>query len=97
MLDAGQQELESEGLSSTTATLIRLVKELSGAYLAENLLSSPQAAVEFARVKLAGLPHEALMVIYLNIKNVAIPSPRRTTGSSPRPLPWPPGRSTSSS
>lgn len=62
------------GLSPTTATLIRLVKELCGAYLAEkikhkDLLTSPQAVVEFARVKLAGLPHEAFMVIYLNTKN----------------------------
>jgi len=32
-------------------------------------LSSPGAVVDFARVKLAGLPHEAFMVIYLNVKN----------------------------
>ncbi|MFQ6090170.1 MAG: DNA repair protein RadC [Candidatus Bipolaricaulia bacterium] len=78
VLDAEQRELEEDaGLSSTTATLIHLVKELHGAYLAEqmehrDLLSSPQAVVDFARVKLAGLPREALMVIYLNIKNEVI-------------------------
>jgi len=77
VLDAAQQELESEGLSSTTATLIRLVKELGGSYLAErmkhkDLLSSPQAVMDFARLRLAGLPHEALMVIYLNAKNEVI-------------------------
>jgi len=78
VLDAQQRELEDDaGLSSTTATLIRLVKELCGAYLAEKMkhkdvLSSPQAVVDFARVKLAGLPHEAFMVIYLNTKNEVI-------------------------
>ncbi len=37
-----------------------------------DLLSSPQAVVDFARVKLAGLPHEAFMAIYLNTKNEVI-------------------------
>ena len=78
VLDAKQEELEEvPGLGPRSATLIRLVKELHGAYLAEqmehrDLLSSPQTVVDFARVKLAGLPHEALMVIYLNIKNEVI-------------------------
>jgi len=78
VLDAEQRELEEvPGLGPRSATLIRLVKGLHGAYLAErmehrDLLSSPGAAVDFARVKLAGLPHEALMVIYLNIKNEVI-------------------------
>lgn len=78
VLDASQRELEeAEGLGPISATLIRLVKELSTAYLAERMkardvLSSPQAVVEFARAKLAGLPHEAFMVIYLNTKNEVI-------------------------
>lgn len=78
VLDAGQKELEAvPGLGSVSVTLIRLVKELCGAYLAERMkhrdvLSSPQAVVDFARVKLAGLPHEAFMVIYLNTKNEVI-------------------------
>ncbi len=33
------------------------------------MLSSPQAVLDFARVKLAGLPHEAFMIIFLNAKN----------------------------
>lgn len=75
VLDASQRELEEiHGIGSASATLIRLVKELCGAYLAErmkerDLLSSPQAVVDFARMKLSGLPHEAFMVIYLNTKN----------------------------
>lgn len=78
VLDASQKELESvSGLGSISATLIRLVKELCGAYLAEQMkrrdvLSSPQAVVDFARAKLGGLPHESFMVIYLNTKNEVI-------------------------
>ena len=78
VLDASFDELkEVPGLSSTSPTLIRLVKEIFGAYLAEemkgrDLLTSPQAAVDFASVKLAGSPHEVFMVIYLNAKNEVI-------------------------
>lgn len=78
VLDASQRELEeAEGLGPISATLIRLVKELSAVYLAERMkerdvLSSPQAVVDFARAKLADLPHEAFMVVYLNTKNEVI-------------------------
>jgi DNA repair protein RadC len=34
-----------------------------------NLLTSPDSVVRFARMKLAGLPHEAFMVIFLNVQN----------------------------
>lgn len=75
VLDASQAELESvHGLGSASAVLVRLVKELLGAYLAEQIqrrdvLSSPEAVRDFARMKLAGLPHEAFMVIFLDVKN----------------------------
>lgn len=75
VLDASQRELESvRGMGPRSATLVRLVKELCAAYLSEKIegrdaLSSPRAVVDFARAKLAGLPHEAFMVIYLNAKN----------------------------
>jgi DNA repair protein RadC len=78
VLDAGHQELtEMAGLTATAATLITLVRELGEEYLAErmkhkDLLSSPQAVVDFARMKLSGLPNEVLMVIYLNVKNEVI-------------------------
>ena len=78
ILDAGFQELEdTPGLGRQTATLIGLVKEVGASYLAERMkrrdvLSSPQAVVDFARLKLAGSPHEAFMVIYLNTKNEVI-------------------------
>src|SRR5262249_7325280 len=80
VLDADQSELESiAGLGSASAVLIRLVKELCGAYLRESIahrdvLSSPDAVVDFARAKIAGLPHEAFMVIFLNTKNELIDS-----------------------
>ena len=75
VLDAGQKELEEvANIGPISSTLIRLVKETCGIYLAEKMrnkdvLSSPQAVLDFARVKLAGLPHEAFMIIFLNAKN----------------------------
>lgn len=78
VLDASHKELEEvPDVGPASATLIRLVKELCGEYLAQKMqhldvLSSPQAVVEFARMKLAGRPHEAFMVIYLNTKNEVI-------------------------
>ena len=75
VLDAGQKELEEVAdIGPISSTLIRVVKETCGFYLAEKMknkdvLSSPQAVLDFARVKLAGLPHEAFMVIFLNTKN----------------------------
>jgi len=75
VLDASQKELETVlHIGPISSTLIRLVKEMCGTYLAEKMkekdvLSSPQAVLDFARVKMAGLPHEAFMVIFLNTKN----------------------------
>lgn len=78
VLDADQRELErARDVGPSSAILIRLVKELCETYLAEKMhrkdsVSSPQAVVDFARIRLAGLPHEAFMVIYLNVKNEVI-------------------------
>lgn len=78
VLDTSLEELkEIPGLGSASATLIRLVKEIFGAYLAERMkkkdsLTSPQAVVDFARVKLAGHPQEIFMVVYLNTQNEVI-------------------------
>lgn len=75
VLDAGQKELEEVAdIGPVSSTLIRVVKETCGVYLADKMknkdvLSSPQAVLDFARVKLAGLPHEAFMIIFLNTKN----------------------------
>lgn len=78
VLDADPRKLEGlSGVGSMSATLIRLVKELYGSYLADNMkkgdiLSSPEAVLKFARVRLSGLVNEAFMVIFLNVKNEVI-------------------------
>ncbi len=75
VLDASQEEIEEvTKIGPISATLLRVVKEVCAAYLAEKMknkeiLSSPQAVLDFARLKLSGLPHEAFMVIFLNTKN----------------------------
>jgi DNA repair protein RadC len=75
VLDASQKEMEEvDKVGPISSILIKLVKELCAAYLADKIkgrevLSSPQAVLDFARMKLAGLPHEAFMVIFLNAKN----------------------------
>jgi len=75
VLNASLSELRAvSGVGPVGAILIRLVRELSSAHWAEkmekkDLLCSPQAVVDYAQAKLAGLSHEAFMVIYLNTKN----------------------------
>lgn len=95
VLDASQSELESvKGVGAASAICIRLVKELFAAYLEERMegkdvLSSPGAVVDFARVKLAGLPHEAFMVIYLNVKNRVIEHEVLQQGTVDRAIVYP--------
>ena len=78
VLDAEQKELEKiNGVGPMSASLIRLVKELYSNYLAENMkkqdvLSSPEAVINFSRVKLSSLSNEAFMVIFINVKNEVI-------------------------
>jgi len=78
VIDAKPRELESiKGIGPRSALLIPLVRELCTEYMAEkmmsrNLLSSPRTVVDFARMKLASLPHEDFMVIFLNVKNEVI-------------------------
>jgi DNA repair protein RadC len=95
VLDGSQAELaDVRGVGPTSAILIRLVKELFSAYLAERMegkdvLSSPRAVVDFARVKLAGLPHEAFMVIFLNVKNRVIEHEVLQEGTVDRAIVYP--------
>ncbi len=78
VLDADQKKLEElSGVGAMSAALIRLVKELYGTYLAENMkkgdvLSSPESVLKFVRVRLSGMTNEAFMVIYMNVKNEVI-------------------------
>ena len=78
VLDATTDELNTvRGLGPSSATLIRLVKELFAQYLAitirkRDALSAPQSVVDYARVKLGGIAKEAFMVLFLNVKNEVI-------------------------
>lgn len=78
VLDASTLELKRlPGMGAPSAVLIKLVKEIGVLYLAERLegrdvLASPQSVMRFARMKLAGFPHEAFMVIFLNVQNELI-------------------------
>jgi DNA repair protein RadC len=75
IIDATHSELcEIKGISSNTAVLLTLVKDICSMYLENKMrdkdaLSSPEAVRNFARMKLCGLRDEAFMVIYLNTKN----------------------------
>ena len=65
-----------------SASLIRLIKEFYTSYLSETIkerdvLSSPDAVINFSRVKLSGLSNEVfmvvyIMVVYINVKNEVI-------------------------
>jgi len=68
-----EQMIRYEG-GRVLATLVRLTRELMTSYLAQGLesrgaLSSPTDAAAFVRAKIAGLPHEAFLLIFLNAKN----------------------------
>ncbi len=75
ILDASVGDLQSvPGVGENTAAMLHFIRPLCGAYLAEKMLdvdviTSPQSVRDYARMSMAGLPEEAFMVIYLNIKN----------------------------
>ncbi|MDQ7798994.1 MAG: DNA repair protein RadC [Candidatus Edwardsbacteria bacterium] len=75
VLDASLVELGNfKGIKQGPGILIKLSKALTEYYMtnemsSRDVLSSPQAVLNFARAKLAGLPHEAFLCLYLNAKN----------------------------
>lgn len=75
VLDASFDDLEKmKGLKGGPSGLIRLVKAVIEQYMAEEMkardaLSSPLAVLAFAKTKIAGLPNEAFLCIFLNTKN----------------------------
>lgn len=95
VLNADFADLTSvPGIGATAAGCIRLVKDLCGIYLSEQIvdkevLSSPGAVVDFARVKIGGMPDEAFMVIYLNVKNRMITHEILQTGTVDRAIVYP--------
>ncbi len=78
VLDATPEKLQTvEDVGPASFTHIKLVKEVCGLYLAgrmekKDLLTSPDRVANFARMKLAGLPHEAFMAIFLSTQNEMI-------------------------
>lgn len=78
VLDASHGELCAvKGISTRSATLIGLMKDICAEYLAGKMkekeaLSSPEAVRNFARMKLSGFKDEAFMMIYLDTKNQVI-------------------------
>jgi DNA repair protein RadC len=78
VIDANPRDLESvKGIGPRSALLIPLIRELCTEYMAEKMMSrdplpSPRAVVDFARMKLAALPREDFMLIFLNVKNEVI-------------------------
>ncbi|MGB9700294.1 MAG: RadC family protein [Thermodesulfobacteriota bacterium] len=95
VFDASLGELEKiKQVGPISATLLCLIKEIGSMYLAEkmknkDILSSPQAVLNFARVKLAGLPREAFLVIFLNNKNRVIASKIIQEGTIDRAIIYP--------
>lgn len=80
VLDAAPHEIAAvDGAGPASAVLIKVVKELSASALAERIqkkpfLSSPRAVADFAVARIGGLPHEAFMVIFLNVQNEVLGS-----------------------
>ncbi len=73
-----REELKTfPSLGPSSGTLIKLIKDICGLYLFDrakdkDLMTSPERVVNFAQMKLAGLPHEAFMMIFLNTQNEII-------------------------
>jgi len=80
VFDAAPAELAAvSGTGPASAVLVRLVREIATALLAEGMrrkpfLSSPRAVADYARLRIATLPHEAFMAVYLNVQNEIIGS-----------------------
>ncbi|MGH7884836.1 MAG: RadC family protein [Thermodesulfobacteriota bacterium] len=75
VLDADADNLKKiKGLGEYSTVLIKLVRELSTAYLEENAkekdyLKSPKTVVDFCRMKLGANHNELFMALFLNTKN----------------------------
>lgn len=75
IIDAPLAEIRKvPGLGDTSSILVKLVRDISSAYLAarmreQDILTSPDSVTNFARMKLSGHEDESFMVIYLNTKN----------------------------
>ena len=76
-LDMSVDELKAEGFTEADAIGIKAIKEMAVRYLSQRMtkrdtLTSPQRVVDFLRMSLVGLPHEAFAVVFLNTQNEVI-------------------------
>lgn len=75
VLDARPEELRrTAGVGSRSAELLSLFRPVCAAYLREGLrkkdvLSSPQRAADYCRMRLAGEPHERVHALFLDSRN----------------------------
>lgn len=80
VFDAAPHEIAAvPGTGPASAVLIKVAKEIAAASLAERLrkkpfLSSPRAVADFVTARIGGLPHEAFMVLFLNVQNEVLGS-----------------------
>lgn len=74
VFDASVEELKTFGANESAAILIKLVKELAGAYLKETIMGkdvikSPKDVLNYLNLTLSGERIEKFIAIYLNSKN----------------------------
>ncbi|MBR2364436.1 MAG: DNA repair protein RadC [Lentisphaeria bacterium] len=80
VFDADMEEVCTvSGISENSALLFRVLRDLSTRYLKEKMLEtdvmdSPHAVQNYARMKLGGYREEVMMIIYLNTRNHVIDS-----------------------
>ena len=78
IIDAPIEELcKVPGLAENSAILCKLIKAMTVHYLGEEMkccdvLLHPERVADFARAKIGALAAEAVLVIYLNVKNMVI-------------------------
>jgi DNA repair protein RadC len=95
VLDAAQDDLRSvPGVAEHSALLLKLFKDVSGAYLRQDLrgkdlISSPGAALDYLRTLLKGSPDEEFHALFLDAANRPVAAERLHTGIVNRSVVYP--------
>lgn len=80
IFDAEHTQLSSiSGIGENSALLFRIMRDLCVRYLrekmiGENVMDSPEAVENYARMKLGGYTREVMLIIYLNVQSCVIDS-----------------------
>jgi DNA repair protein RadC len=75
VLDATDNELmDINGIGANTVVMLHLIKDVCAKYFENrttetDILSNPEIVIEYARVKLSGLKHEAFIALFVNPRN----------------------------